>query len=115
RIPSYALFRKRLRGYPAPGRWVRTSAGSTPRGTQKCGVDPLLEFLARLPEGQTLGRNEDLFARLGVAPFVGFVLAHREGAKATDLHPVARAERLGDGVEEQIDDLLGLRQGDVRA
>src|SRR5262249_11797065 len=81
-------------------------------GERTAVVHELLQLLADLEEGETLGRNGDRLARARIAAVVRFVGTDREASEATNLNPFATLKRLRHRVEDAVDDELssGLRQ-----
>src|SRR5262245_30818194 len=77
-------------------------------------VDELAEALADLEEGDALLRDIDGAAGLGVAALAGIAMANAEAAEAPQLDLVPLGERVGDVVEDRVDDRLRLLLRQVR-
>src|SRR5688572_7481464 len=71
-------------------------------------VDQFPQSLADLEERDPLLRHVDRAPRLGVAPLAGVAMPDPEAAEATKLDLVTFRERVGDVVEDRVDDGLGL-------
>src|SRR5712692_10704265 len=79
------------------GRWARSCAWS--RGGGRA-VDDIAKFLARLEEGDSLGRHLHPVARFGIASDASLALPGAETAEAANLDLVSGAERFHDAVED---------------
>src|SRR5262249_18185479 len=69
-------------------------------------VDPQTQLLPDLEEGHALRVHGHERAGLRVAPLAGLALLHHEAAEAADLDPLAAHQRLGEAVEDLVDDHL---------
>src|SRR5262249_40105372 len=76
-------------------------------------VDPLLQLLAHLEEGQALGLNPHGRARARVAAFVGLVVADLGAPGTAGLGPVAPPARAPHAIEDSVDDELRLTAGEL--
>src|SRR5215470_18738097 len=77
-------------------------------------VDELAQALADLEEGNPLLGHIDGAAGLGVAALAGIAMTDAEAAEAPQLDLVPFGERVGDVVEDRVDDRLGLLLRQVR-
>src|SRR5215211_2466954 len=71
-------------------------------------VDQLLQLLARLEVRDLLRGHFNLLPRLRIAAGAGLAAAQAEAAEAAELDLLAGAEGVDDGVEDDVDDRLGL-------
>ena len=69
-------------------------------------VQAFAQGLAGLEEGQALRLDRHVFAGARVAAHAGIALFHRKRAEATQFDPVALGQRIGDFVEDGVDDFL---------
>jgi hypothetical protein len=72
-------------------------------------VDPIPQLLAGLECGHLARRDLDRRAGLRVSPRTRGGFAHREGAEATQIDPLALGKSFGDGLNQRIDGGLYLR------
>ena len=80
-------------------------------GANFAGVDEVAKLFAGLEERDTLGRNGDGSAGLGVAASARIALAGAEAAKAPDFNLVIGFKGSDDRFEEGIDDDLTVTAG----
>src|SRR3989338_5195902 len=90
----------------AQRRFTRPAGGSR--------VDELSEALSYLEEGHPLLGHVHGRARLRVASLAGVAVADAEAAEAAKLDLVTLRERVGDVVEDRVDDRLGLFLRQIR-
>src|SRR5215217_6753768 len=90
---------------------LRTWQGPDTIASVKKLLDRLFEGVARAEGRNLLRRNLHLLAGLGVSPFPGLALPHRELAEARDLNLLATLECLGHYLLEGLEVLLGIALG----
>src|SRR4029453_56288 len=94
---------------------IRTSVdGLGVVGRPRLAVDAQAELLATLEERDALREHGDERPGLRVAPLACLALLHDEAAEAADLDPLATDQRLGQAVEDLVDDQLGIAPGEPR-
>ena len=76
-------------------------------------IDGVAQLLGGFEERNSLGRDVDLGAGLGVATGARVPLPGPEASEAADLDLVAGFEGADDGFEESIDDDLAIATGEV--
>src|SRR5678815_1790979 len=103
-----------LGGEVAPTYAIRQGAQRrfTPAG-HPSRVHELSQALAHLEERHTLLGYVDARSRLGIPPLARVAVADTEAAEAAQLDLVALGERVGDVVEDRVDDRLRLLLGEV--
>ena len=119
--PRPARRRPPGRGFPG-GVFLAAGPGSAAAvGARRVGlrlrlaaVQPLAQRLPGAKERDPLGRNHDRLAGAGIAGAAGFPVSQPEAAETADFHFLAGAERAGDGVEDGLDDEVGVPTGDLR-
>src|SRR5688572_14040597 len=75
-------------------------------------VDQFLQFLAGLEVRDLLRRHFQLLPGLRIAAGAGLAAAQAEAAEAAELDLLSGAEGVDDGVEDDVDDRLGLLLGE---
>src|SRR5258706_5458886 len=77
-------------------------------------VDPLAQLLAGLEVRHVLLRHLHLLARLGIAAGARRAVVEAEAAETADLDAVAGEQRVGHGVENHLDGVLGILRHQLR-
>lgn len=77
-------------------------------------VEPLLQFLSRLEEGDLAEIDGDLGAGFWISPNPWFTDPDLEGAEPTNLDPVAAGEGLGHPVKDGVNDRIDVPVGQMR-
>jgi hypothetical protein len=74
--------------------------------------DGVFESLAGGEGRDTARRDFDFRARLGIAAFARFTIAHKEAAEGDQLHLIAALQRRLDLLEHQVEDLAAQALGE---
>jgi hypothetical protein len=78
------------------------------------GIEPLAQLLARLEEGHPFFLDEHRIAGPRIAAGAGRTVLHGEGAETAQFHAIAGRQRVGDLVQNGIDDVLDVAVVEVR-
>ena len=76
-------------------------------------IDPLLEFLTNLEEGQFLGRNLNALSCLGVSSRIGVIFPDDKASESPDLNTAVPSEFVGKSFKYEIYQVNRLLFGQV--